>query len=88
MALACLALGSSQAFNAFLNVGIIGVDLAYGMPIAISLWQGRARVKEAPWKVGRLGLICNWIAVIWILFSLVLFCMVGRGQSGIHEGAR
>ncbi|KIR26742.1 GabA permease [Cryptococcus deuterogattii 99/473] len=75
MLIALIGLGSSSAFNAFLNVGIIGVDLAYGMPIAISLCSGRKLVKDAPWYTGFLGKVCNIISVLWISFSLVLFSM-------------
>lgn len=75
MLVALIGLGSSSAFNAFLNVGIIGVDLAFGMPIAISLWSGRKLVKDAPWYAGTVGKICNIISVLWVSFSLVLFSM-------------
>ncbi|AAW46614.1 hypothetical protein CNBI0830 [Cryptococcus deneoformans B-3501A] len=75
MLVALIGLGSSSAFNAFLNVGIIGVDLAFGMPIAISLWSGRKLVKDAPWYAGTVGKVCNIISVLWVSFSLVLFSM-------------
>lgn len=56
--------------------GIIGADLAYGLPIAISLFRGRKAIEKAPFNQGKLGWTCNVISVIWISLSLVLFCMV------------
>jgi hypothetical protein len=76
MAVGCLVLGSTQAFNAFLNVGIMGADLAFVLPVAISLFTGRKTVRNAPWSCGSLGKVCNIISVVWVMISLVLFCMV------------
>lgn len=76
MLVTLLSLGSSSAFNAFLNVGIIGVDLSYGLPIFISLLDRRRTVSSAPYNMGWIGVGCNVITTAWVAFSLVLFCMV------------
>ncbi|KAK0261507.1 hypothetical protein LTS09_004220 [Friedmanniomyces endolithicus] len=54
MLLGLINLGSSSAFTAFVSVGVQALALAYGIPIAISLFCGRKEVNKArsprsPW---------------------------------------
>jgi amino acid transporter len=81
-----LSLGSSSAFNAFLSVGIIGVDLSYGLPIVISLFDRRRVISLAPFNMRWIGLVANVITTIWVAFSCVLFCMVRPPEAkGAHD---
>ena len=73
--LGLIYLGSSTAFNAFVSVSVICLGSSYAMPVAISLAGRRRLVKNAPYSLGRWGAIINAIAVAWILFAIVLFCM-------------
>ena len=76
MLLGLINLGSSSAFTAFASVGVIGLAMAYCIPIAISLLNGREEVMKARWNTGwLLGMVLNTIAVFWIMFQLVLFSM-------------
>lgn len=72
----CISLGSTTAFYAFINVGIISVNVSYGIPIAISMCNRRKQISSAPFFLGRWGWIPNALALAWVSFSLVLFCMV------------
>jgi len=47
MLLGLINLGSSSAFTAFVSVGVQALALAYGIPIAISLFCGRKEVNKA-----------------------------------------
>lgn len=67
--------GSTAAFNAFSGVGTICLGVSYVLPVAISLWQGRKEVSQARYNWGRAGAVSNVIAIAWVLFFIVLFCM-------------
>ncbi|TKA41489.1 hypothetical protein B0A54_06376 [Friedmanniomyces endolithicus] len=76
MLLGLINLGSSSAFTAFVSVGVQALALAYGIPIAISLFCGRKEVNKARWNLGQtLGTVVNVLALVWIAFELVLFSM-------------
>ncbi|KAK4541876.1 hypothetical protein LTR36_007240 [Oleoguttula mirabilis] len=74
--LGLINLGSTSAFTAFVSVGVQALALAYGIPIAISLFCRRREVIRAKWNLGQVvGTIVNVIALLWIAFELVLFSM-------------
>ncbi|TAQ89475.1 hypothetical protein B7494_g2234 [Chlorociboria aeruginascens] len=76
MLLGLINLGSSSAFTAFVSVGVIALAVSYAIPIAISLlWDRRRQISLAQWNCGTLGIIVNTVALLWIAFELVLFCM-------------
>ncbi|KAF9888175.1 hypothetical protein FE257_009170 [Aspergillus nanangensis] len=76
MLLGLINLGSSSAFTAFASVGVIGLAVAYCIPIAISLVYRRKEVQKARWNIGPvLGYTVNVISVVWIAFQLILFSM-------------
>lgn len=76
MLLGLINLGSSSAFTAFVSVGVMGLEVSYFVPIAVSLWHGPKEVNAAPFNCGRiLGTTVNFVAVVWILFQVVLFSM-------------
>ncbi|KAI0318741.1 amino acid/polyamine transporter I [Amylostereum chailletii] len=73
--LGLIYLGSSAAFNAFVGVAVICLGASYVMPVAVSLVEGRRQLVTAPYGLGSWGILVNAVAVLWVLFSLVLFCM-------------
>lgn len=73
--LGLLYLGSSTAFNAFVGVAVMCLGASYALPIAISLAWGRKDVADAPFGLGRAGVIVNSMAVLWVMFAIVLFSM-------------
>ncbi|KAL4755985.1 putative amino acid permease [Aspergillus foveolatus] len=76
MLLGLIYLGNTSAFTAFASVGVIALAVAYAVPIAISIANGRREVLAARWNAGKVaGAAANWLALIWILFELVLFSM-------------
>lgn len=76
MLLGIIYIGSSSAFTAFASVGVIALAASYGVPLAISIFTGRQEVNKARWKLPhRLGIAVNSVALAWILFQVVLFCM-------------
>ena len=84
--LGLIYLGSSAAFNAFSGVGVICLGASYAMPVAVSLAGGRRILvgrsseggyssAEKLFSLGRWGTAVNALAVLWIAFAIVLFCM-------------
>ena len=73
--LGLIYLGSSAAFNAFSSVGVICLGTSYALPVAISLMNRRRDVEDAPFSLGRWGVVINLISVLWILFAICLFSM-------------
>lgn len=63
IALGLIYFGSSAAFNAFSGVGVICLTTSYAMPIAVNLLNKRESIKDARFHLGKLGLVCNYIAI-------------------------
>ena len=76
MLLGLINLGSTSAFTAFISVGVIALAVSYAIPIGTSLWHKRREVQKARWNCGTLiGPVVNVVALCWISFEVVLFCM-------------
>ncbi|KAF2157317.1 amino acid transporter [Myriangium duriaei CBS 260.36] len=73
--LGAIYFGSYAAYNAFSGVGVISLTLSYGMPIIISLLEGRTHVKSGRFYLGKLGFFCNIVAVAWTALAIPLFSM-------------
>lgn len=65
---------SHTAFTAIVSVNVVGLFLAYAVPIFLRLRLGDA-FQPGPWHLGRWGRPIGWLAVIWILLSSVLFML-------------
>lgn len=55
--------GSAVAFNAFSGVGVICLTASYATPIAINMLTRRAKVADAPFRLGKFGYFANFVAV-------------------------
>lgn len=67
--------GSYTAFNAFSGVGVISLTVSYAAPIAVSMLEGRAHVKDAKFSLGKIGWLCNSVAIGTCSF-LPAFCVL------------
>lgn len=67
--------GSSAAFNSFTGVATICLSTSYGLPILVSVLRGRNAVRQSTFSLGRFGFAINCLTLVWISFSVVLFCM-------------
>lgn len=67
--------GSSAAFSSFTGVATICLSTSYGLPILVSVVQRRRHLQGASFSLGKLGMVTNITTLIWIAFSIVLFCM-------------
>lgn len=74
--LGCIYFGSSAAFNSFTGVATICLSTSYGVPVLVNLVQRRRAVQHSPFPLGKvMGPIINCICIVWIVFSVVIFCM-------------
>ncbi|MFD5079609.1 amino acid permease [Streptomyces sp. NPDC058371] len=72
--LALPSLGSTTAYIAITSVNVVGITPAYAIPIYLRLRAGRHFVR-GPWHLGRWSRPIGWIAVVWVVFVTVLFCL-------------
>ena len=74
--LACIFIGNTTAFNAFIALSTVGINLSYCLPVFLYLVYGRWYLKpeKGPFNLGRFGPFINFVAVCWTLF-LTIFLM-------------
>jgi amino acid transporter len=63
IALGLIYFGSTTAFNAFSGVGVITLTVSYACPIAVSFLGGRKQIKNGEFDLGKLGAVCNVVAL-------------------------
>jgi amino acid transporter len=67
-------LWNPTAYAAVTSIAVIGLYIAYGLPILLRLLAGE-RFKRGPWHLGQWSYVIGWIAVIWIAFISILFVL-------------
>ncbi|HEY8797237.1 MAG TPA: amino acid permease, partial [Candidatus Dormibacteraeota bacterium] len=65
---------SPVAYFAVTSIAVIGLYIAYGIPILLRLLAGE-KFQRGPWHLGRWSYLIGWIAVIWIVFIAILFVL-------------
>lgn len=70
---------SHTAFTAVVSVNVVGLFLAYAVPIFLRLRLDD--FQAGPWNLGRYGRPVAAVAVAWILISNVLFMLPRRPRS-------
>lgn len=72
--LALPALYSTVAYGAVTAINVIGITPAYAIPIYLRLKAGR-HFARGPWHLGRWSTLIGVVAVVWVAFVTVLFCL-------------
>ncbi|MFF2650190.1 amino acid permease [Streptomyces sp. NPDC058045] len=72
--LALPSLYSATAYGAVTAINVIGITPAYAIPVFLRLRAGD-RFQKGPWHLGRWSRPVGWIAVVWVAFVTVLFCL-------------
>ena len=62
------------AYAAVTSIAVIGLYIAYGIPILLRLRAGDS-FQRGPWHLGRWSSLVGTIAVIWIVFIAILFVL-------------
>lgn len=75
---------SHTAFTAIVSVNVVGLFLAYAVPILLRLRLGD-EFQPGPWHLGRWGRPVGAVAVTWILLSSVLFMLPHASPITAHS---
>jgi amino acid transporter len=67
-------LWNPTAYAAVVSIAVIGLYIAYGIPILLRRLAG-AKFQAGPWQLGQWSAPIGWIAVIWIVFITILFVL-------------
>ena len=67
-------LWNPTAYAAVVSIAVIGLYIAYGIPILLRRLAG-TRFQAGPWNLGQWSAPVGWIAVIWIAFISILFVL-------------
>lgn len=71
--LASPALFNATAYFAVTSIAVIGLYIAYVVPVFLRLLRPDFQV--GPWNLGRWSRPIGWIAVVWVAFICVLFVL-------------
>lgn len=67
-------LWNATAYAAVTSIAVIGLYIAYIIPVYLRLRAGES-FQRGPWHLGRWSKPVGWIAVGWVVFISVLFCL-------------
>jgi amino acid transporter len=79
-------LGSIVAYFAVTAIGVIGLYIAYVIPVYLRLRAGD-KFKPGPWTLGKKGVIIGWIAVIWVIFISIVLMLPQYNWGTFGTGA-
>ncbi len=68
------SLYSATAYGAVTAINVIGITPAYALPIFLRI-RYRRRFTPGPWGLGLWGVPVGTVAVAWVVFVTVLFCL-------------
>jgi amino acid transporter len=68
------ALRSSVAYAAITSIAVIGLYVAYLIPVFLRRINPSA-FTPGPWQLGKWGPVFGWIAIVWVVFICVLFSL-------------
>jgi amino acid permease (GABA permease) len=67
-------LWSPVAYGAVTSIAVIGLYVAYLIPVFLRRINGKA-FTPGPWKLGKWGPVFGWIAIVWVVFICILFML-------------
>jgi choline transport protein len=69
-------MASTQAFNSIIITAVLGVNISYAVPQAITLIHGREnRLPPRPFKLGKVGgYLCNAWTPLWVTTIGIFIC--------------
>ncbi len=67
-------LGTPVAFFAVVSISVIGLYIAYTIPVFLR-WRMGDAFQAGPWTLGKKYKWVNLIAVVWVAINVVVFCL-------------
>ncbi len=67
-------LWSPVAYAAITSIAVIGLYIAYAIPVFLRLRAGES-FQRGPWHLGRWSYVIGWITVVWVVFISILFVL-------------
>lgn len=73
-------MASSQAFNSIITTAVLGVNISYAVPQAITLFHGREnKLPERPFKLSKVvGYLCNAWTPLWVTTIGIFICFPNK----------
>ncbi|KAF5003448.1 hypothetical protein FDECE_9998 [Fusarium decemcellulare] len=71
--LGCLYLASYTAFNSMVTACVVLLYASYAIPVICLLIKGRSNLAHGPFWLGKFGLACNVVLLVWLAFALVMY---------------
>jgi amino acid transporter len=76
--------GAPIAFFAVTSITVIGLYIAYTIPIFLR-WRMGDAFKPGPWTLGRKYKWVNMVAVVWVALCVIIFCLP-TSPAGVYFG--
>jgi len=67
-------LWSPVAYAAVTSIAVIGLYVAYAIPVYLRLRAGES-FQRGPWHLGRWSYVIGWTTVVWVVFITILFTL-------------
>ena len=67
-------LWSSVAYAAVTSIAVIGLYVAYLIPVFLRRINGDA-FHPGPWKLNKWGPVIGWIAIVWVIFICIILLL-------------
>ena len=67
-------LWSYTAYAAVTSIAVIGLYVAYLIPVFLRRINGQA-FKPGPWKLGKWGPVFGWVAIVWVVFICIVLLL-------------
>jgi amino acid transporter len=68
------SLGTPVAFLAVTSISVIGLYIAYTIPVFLR-WRAGSTFEVGPWTLGNKYKWVNLIAVVWVSLCVIIFCL-------------
>jgi len=76
------AAGYPVAFFAVTSITVIGLYIAYTIPVFLR-WRAGDSFVPGPWNLGRKYKWVNLVAVVWVALCVVVFCLPTSDPAGV-----
>jgi amino acid transporter len=77
------AAGTPVAFFAVTSISVIGLYIAYTIPVFLR-WRMGDRFAVGPWTLGRHYRWINPIAFVWVALCVIIFCLPVNDPGGVY----